>query len=284
MSDTLSPLREGRITASNVGAILGLDPYRTADDVMRAMVRAHHGAEKEFNGNVATEWGNGFEDEARQTYVMDTGNEVRRIGFCIHPDHDWLGATPDSFVEPDGLLEIKCPYGKRKGGDLKPLSEQPHYAAQIQVQLACTGKAWCDFYQWAPHTTKLERVYVDPAFNLWPLRAFYLQYIVERAIPAEDSEHLQDKRATLDNIAAHKLVAEYFELKDAENKAATRSKELLAEIVKLAQGRPSQIGNHKLTLIEKDGAVSYAQVVKKYLPKLDLSEFRGKPSSYWMLK
>lgn len=278
----LSPLREGRITASNVGAILGLDPYRTADDVMRAMVRAHHGAEKEFNGNVATEWGNGFEDEAVASYVMETGATVTEGGFCIHPDHEWLGATPDRFIIANGLLEIKCPYGKRKGGDLKPLSEQPHYAAQIQVQLACTGKAWCDFYQWAPHTTKLERVYVDPAFDLGPLRAFYERYLVERLY--EDSEHLQDKRATLDNIAAHNLVAEYFELKDAENKAATRSKELLAEIVKLAQGRPSQIGNHKLTLIEKDGAVSYAQVVKKYLPKLDLSEFRGKPSSYWTLK
>ena len=32
--------RKGLVTASSVGAILGHDPYRDRDDVMRAMVRA----------------------------------------------------------------------------------------------------------------------------------------------------------------------------------------------------------------------------------------------------
>ena len=36
--------RIGRVTGSNVGAILGLNPYKTADDVLREMVRAYHGA------------------------------------------------------------------------------------------------------------------------------------------------------------------------------------------------------------------------------------------------
>ena len=51
--------RKDKITASNVGAILGLSPYKKPDDVMREMVRAHFGAEREFTGNAATQWGGG---------------------------------------------------------------------------------------------------------------------------------------------------------------------------------------------------------------------------------
>jgi len=46
--------REGRVTGSSVGAILGLSPFMAPDDVMRRMVREYHGAEAEFQGNSAT--------------------------------------------------------------------------------------------------------------------------------------------------------------------------------------------------------------------------------------
>ena len=49
--------RKGLITGSSVGAILGVNPWRTPADVMRSMVREYHGAESEFKGNIATEYG-----------------------------------------------------------------------------------------------------------------------------------------------------------------------------------------------------------------------------------
>lgn len=279
---TLSPHRNQRVTASSAGAILGLDPWRSSDDVMRAMVREYHGAEREFVGNVATEWGNGFEDEARQNYAMDTGYVPRIAKFCIHPDHDWLGATPDSLIGTDGLLEIKCPYSLRHGGEFKPLSDQPHYMAQIQVQLECTGRQWCDFYQWSPHGFKLERVYRGDA-RISELHAFYRRYLVERELPHAE-RHLEDKLGSLDNPTAHKLVAEYFEHKDAEAKAAERAKEILAELSRLANGKNVMIGDAKLARVERQGAVAYAKIVEKYLPKVDLEPFRGKPNEYWQIK
>lgn len=49
--------RKMRITGSRVGAILGLSPWQKPDAVLREMVREHHGAEREFSGNIATEHG-----------------------------------------------------------------------------------------------------------------------------------------------------------------------------------------------------------------------------------
>ena len=63
--------RKGLITASNVGAILGLDPYRKPDDVMRQMVRDWHGAEREFAGNAATEWATFNEETAFGQFCME---------------------------------------------------------------------------------------------------------------------------------------------------------------------------------------------------------------------
>ena len=72
--------RSGRITASQVGAILGHSPYATRDDVMRRMVRDYHGAEREFVGNIATEYGNFHEAGALAEYQMETGNAVEKVG------------------------------------------------------------------------------------------------------------------------------------------------------------------------------------------------------------
>ena len=47
--------RIGRLTGSNIGAALGLTPWKTPDDLIRQMVREYHGAEPEFVGNAATE-------------------------------------------------------------------------------------------------------------------------------------------------------------------------------------------------------------------------------------
>jgi hypothetical protein len=38
-----------------------------------------------------------------------------------------------------------------------------------------------------------------------------------------------------------------------------------------------------LTLVKKDGAVSYSKAIKALLPDADLEPYRGKPTEYWML-
>lgn len=274
--------RKGRVTGSNVGAILGLNKYKTADDVLREMVRAFHGAEREFTGNAATEWGTFNEDGAQSEYEMVTGNKVEETGFHVHPEHDWLGASPDGLVGANGVVEIKCPFGKRKGGEFKTLSEQEHYAAQVQIEMYCTGRQWCDFYQWAPHDAMLERVDFDPLFIEWALpilSKFHERFLSE----INNKEHLEPKRKQINSAMAEKLVTEYDELSEAIDRATARKKEIMDSLILLAGEKDAEICGKKLTKVERKGSVSYAKALKALAPGADLTPWTGDPSEYWRL-
>lgn len=274
--------RIGRVTGSNVGAILGLNPHKNADDVLREMVRAYHGAEQEFSGNIATEHGTFHEDGAAAEYEMETGRKIVECGFF--PFEDWLGASPDGLIDDDGLAEIKCPYGQRDKNppQFKTAEEQEHYWAQTQIEMFCAERQWCDFYQWAPHGTKLERIDIDPKWleeNLPKLKEFHSLYLSE----LDNPEHLEPKRVTIETLKADKLIQEHEELSEAIERANERKKEVLAELVAMAKERDAVICGKKLTKVEKQGSVSYSKVVKDHCPKVDLEKYRGNPSSYWRL-
>lgn len=274
--------RLGRVTASNVGAILGLSPYQTRADVLRAMVRASLGAEPEFTGNVATQHGSFHEEGARIEFEMETGLTVEKCGFFEY--EDWLGASPDGLIGLDGLWECKSPYGIRKDENpkFKTLDELPHYYAQIQVQLYCTNRTHCRFFQWTPNGNETEVVYISPQWlnaNLPILRQFHAEY--SDALAGDTSEYLAPRRHEIDTPAAHKAIAEWDELKEQIELLEERKKDLLAELVALAGGRDAVIAGRKLTKVEKAGAVSYSKVVKEKLPDLDLKPWTGKPTEYW---
>ena len=74
-------IRKGRVTGSNVGAILGLSPFMKPEDVMRRMVRDWHNAPSEFTGNAATEYGTFHEKIAKMDFEMDSGLTVQEVGF-----------------------------------------------------------------------------------------------------------------------------------------------------------------------------------------------------------
>jgi len=272
--------RVGRVTGSNVGAILGIDPYRDANDVMRAMVRSYHKAESEFKGNVATEWGVANEDNAQFDYTIFTGNEVIECSFYTHDD--WLGASPDGLVGLDKVLEIKCPFGKRNDAPpvFKTLEEQPHYYAQMQIEMYCTDRFKCDFWQWTPNgeqLIELERNEEWLAVNLPELKKFYQRYLTERDNP----DHLEPERRTIDNVGANVLVHEYEDLCEMADKLKARKQEVFDQLVKLAGDKSALICGRKLTKVERKGSVKYAEIVKTELPHLDLDLHRGKPSTSW---
>jgi predicted phage-related endonuclease len=55
------------------------------------------------------------------------------------------GASPDGLVGEDGLLEIKCPNTATHIETLLSQSVPGKYNTQMQFQMACTGRQWCDF-------------------------------------------------------------------------------------------------------------------------------------------
>jgi len=278
--------RAPRVTASSAGAILNVDAFRNRDDVMRRMVRDWHNAPSEFDGNVATQHGNFHEAGARVEYEMETEAVVETCGFFVR--EDWAGASPDGLIGDDGLIEIKCPFSKRKDEHptFKTLREQPGYYAQVMFQLWVTDRQWCDFYQWAPGGTRLERVKIDQEWLDWALPAlkqFHAEYLDTRDGPTAQ-EHLEPKRKIVDTPEAHKMVREYDELVVAIEMAEDRKKELLAEMVQVAGDRNALFAGRNLTRVDRVGGISYAKAIKKYAPEADLEPFRGQPSSYWVMK
>jgi len=274
--------RAGRITASGAGALLGLSPHTSEADGFRSLVRSMHGMPSEFLGNVATDHGTFHEAGALVEYCMETGNEVTHLAFA--PYADWLGASPDGLIDHYGMVEIKCPFGKRNENPpvFKSFIDQPHYYAQMQIQMFCTGRKWCDFFQWSPHGTKTERVKRD---EMW-INTYIpiLREIWERAKAADPADFAGPKRQEYDTPEAAKLVAEYDELSEAIENAGARKKDIVARMVEMSGKRDAVIGGRNLTLVKRKGSVSYAKAIGVLLPDADLEKWRGKASEGWQLK
>ena len=151
--------RKGKITASVAAACLGIGP-RSRQWAWREITGNNTEAEKRHNDqDFNIRYGQNFEAVARNDYEADTGNLVTETGFWVHDSLPWLGCSPDGLIGTDGLLECKCP---EKLYERVPI----HYRVQCLVQLACTGRAWCDFYGWSKdfgpdgrHLTFLRRIH-----------------------------------------------------------------------------------------------------------------------------
>lgn len=277
--------RVGRVTGSITGAILGLSPYMTRADAMRSMVRAAIGEPSEFTGNVATEYGTAHESTAIVDFQMTTEHRVKPAYFVMH--EDWLGASPDGYVSDGGLIEVKCPYGLRK--DPLPIfkspNEQPHYVAQMQVQMYVTRTKHCHFWQWSTHGTSHHYVEYDQAWigeNLPRLRQFHAEYLDEVANNAD--EYRGPKRQEIDTPEARRMIAEWDELTEQLERLAERKKDLLADIVKASGEKNTLFSGRKVTMTERVGAVSYAKAIKELCPNADLEPYRGKASSFWSVR
>lgn len=275
--------RRGRITASMVGAILGNNPWMTRADAMRAMVREALGAEREFQGNIATEYGTYHEDGAIMDFQMLTGLKVEASGFITR--EDWAGCSPDGIVSDGGGLETKCPYGLRNGGTFKTLEEQPHYRDQVQFSLWVTERPHWHFFQWQPSAQvgEIDKPCLEWQGNALPrLRQFHAEFLDELANSPD--EHLAPKRIEIDTPEAVKMVAEWDELNEQLERAAERKKDLLEAMVRLAGEKNALIGGRKLTLTERNGSISYAKAIKSLLPDADLTPWQGKPTTFWGLR
>ena len=99
------------------------------------------------------ERGTELEPAARAAYEVERLCTVDEVGFVVHPDYPFIGVSPDGLVGDDGMVEIKCP-----AETSAHLHEQHiragHYATyykhQINLQLAVTGRQWCDVVSWYP--------------------------------------------------------------------------------------------------------------------------------------
>lgn len=157
-------LRCGKVTASRVADIVART--KTGPAASRANYLAQLIAERltdtpaETYTNAAMQHGVDTEPEARAAYEFYQGATVEQVAFVPHPKIDQAGASPDGLVGGDGLVEIKCPNTATHLETLLGQAVPAKYSDQMQFQMACTGRKWCDFVSYDPRMPEHMRLFV----------------------------------------------------------------------------------------------------------------------------
>jgi len=138
--------RENAITASDIPTVLGENSYKSAWTLLLDKCAANP---KPFVGNEATRWGTHYEDIAIEKYSELYKKKVLSFGLLIHPEHPWLGGSPDGITTDGILLEVKCPL-KRK----IIMGEVPHhYLSQVLLNLEICNLELAHFIEFVPGNT-----------------------------------------------------------------------------------------------------------------------------------
>lgn len=119
------------------------------------------GQQEESFTSAAMQWGVEKEEEARIAYSFLTGRNVVEVGLYKHPTIIGTHASPDGLVDDDGCIEIKCPNSATHIETLKSNLVAHKYLLQMQWQMACADRQWCDFVSFDPRMPDHLMLYIQ---------------------------------------------------------------------------------------------------------------------------
>jgi hypothetical protein len=156
--------RKDKLTSSDAATALGINPYQKPVELL--FKKCGHG--KPFTGNVATLYGQKYEDEAIGQYCKALGKRNHDFGLLdfdavYRPDDEysqenyktgipWMAGSTDGVAEDIYdkehliLLEVKCPYRRKiKFGKIPD-----YYFPQVQLNMAILNIEKADFIEYKP--------------------------------------------------------------------------------------------------------------------------------------
>jgi putative phage-type endonuclease len=149
-------MRNGKITASDGGAVLGKNKHEPSHNFILKKVFG-----STFETNLACYHGKKLEYVVTIMYEYLNDVHTEEFGLLGHPDYYFLGASPDGICSPycrdmitpnplvGRMLEIKCPLMRKikyKGNIIDNICPV-YYWCQVQLQLECCDLDECDFLQ-----------------------------------------------------------------------------------------------------------------------------------------
>ena len=259
--------RRSGIGGSDIAAILGLSPWKTALDVY---LEKRGEADGTVSDSDAVYWGNVLEAVVADEYAKRTGRKIQRINQIIrHPEYDWaIGNIDRAIVSPgsrvrvagdggtllgaDGILEVKTAsmfkaseWGRDGDEDAVPL----HYQAQVMWYLGITGQHWADVTALiGGQRMVIRRIHRDDetiAAMLERAHEFWHRHVLTRTPPepakAKDAERLVPADHGEAIEATDDLLAAYNAAREAKARIAQAEAdyEAAAERIKLALGERS---------------------------------------------
>lgn len=166
-------LRRGLFTGSEIENILKPKGLGATGETYIYQKIAELISDPEYDiqfSNEATRWGQFHEETAAYTYAKRTGLVIEEIGFQVHEELKYLGASPDRRVYDKhqwGVAEIKCPFAPENHlkhclidspEDFK--SEFPKYYWQCVCEFVCTPfTEFVDFVSFDPRMNKAHRFF-----------------------------------------------------------------------------------------------------------------------------
>lgn len=165
--------RCGKVTASRVADIIAKTksgPSASRENYLAQLVcERMTGKPAESYSNAAMQWGTDQEPFARAAYESTKDVLVEEVGFVVHPSIEGAGASPDGLVGLFGLVEIKAPQSSTHIQTLLDQKVPEKYNTQMQWQMACTNRQWCDFVSFDPRMDEglqlfVKRVKYDPIY------------------------------------------------------------------------------------------------------------------------
>ena len=209
--------RKIRITASKAGPLAKMRKTTKRSKKVEELLYSR------FRGNQATRYGTLMENTSRQEYQIHQNQQghkltTLRTGLMVSSENPWLAASPDDQVFDEesspqwGLAEYKNPYSVRhltikeackvssfcleRKEDKYCLKKGHDYYYQVQCQLYCCDREWCDFVVRTEKELHVERILRNTGWwntQLEKLKAFYFQALLpELACPRYHKGGIRD--------------------------------------------------------------------------------------------
>lgn len=273
-------LRQSGIGGSDISAIMGFNPYKTAYDLYQEKVNdVVADAQSE-----AAYWGAILEDVVAKEYEKRNGCRVQKFNYMIrHPEFDFALANIDrAVINPsisgnvrvkdgklttDKLLEVKTAseYMKSSWGDEASDQVPDNYNLQCQWYMGITGVGECDLAlllggnKYRQYNIKFDAELF--AIMIETAQDFWVNHVLARVEPTPttlaNAKHkyakaLPDSTLDLafnddDNIA---IIDRYVELKDAEKQVKADLEQAQTDLICL-------IGEHEALAVDGELVVTY---------------------------
>ena len=279
ISEAQAALRKSGIGASEIAAVCGVDPYRSALDVW--LVKT--GRKPGFAGNAKTRQGQALEGPVLDMYHEDTGHVFYRPNHGAPADSADAGfhraengiqlCNLDAWDE-NSVIEVKV--SDAVGWGIDGTDEIPDsYALQVQQQMFCARRETATVVR---YSTEQDRLYVYHVHADSVLQqdmeaqalAFWQFVHTDTPPPSDDGKGLGlafGVRPDSEVVISESLAREYHEAKEAEKAAELRKSKALAEIEKAMGGAErAKAGAFRIkrTLVAGRESVSMDALREKY--------------------
>jgi len=276
--------RTNRITGTRCQRAFGEDQWASGsieqqwDNLGRDMYREAHGLPQDpFPQGAMYAITYGKENEPRALEELKKmGYQIRQPSFVVHPEHDWLGMSPDGVLVKGkngnvSAVEIKCPISKAVK-DVK--AQKRNYWHQMQLGMACMGIDEMLFFQWYENEHYQEWVSKDPEWEeiyIPKAKAFMDWYTEACKDPkniarwSEDKEEPGVNYKQVDEDEESKELSETLtelkKLKERSTILEARKKDLSSVLVKRYGGAFST-PTVRCHMTQPKGRINYARLVK----------------------